>query len=64
MHLEWDESLSFILCDDLAIKRVKFFDVIHEQNDDIDSDDVLAKLDADFALMAGELNRFIVELLS
>lgn len=62
--LEWDESLSFILCDDLAIKRVKFFDVIHEQNDDIDTDDVVAKLDADFALMAGELNRFIVDLLA
>jgi len=62
--LEWDESLSFILCDDLAIKRVKFFDVIHEQNDDIDSDDVIAKLDADFALMSGELNRFIIDLLA
>jgi recombination associated protein RdgC len=62
--LEWDESLSFILCDDLAIKRVKFFDVIHEQNDDIDSADVVAKLDADFALMSGELNRFIIELVA
>lgn len=61
--LEWDESLSFVLGDDLSIKRLKFFDVIHEQNDDIDSDDVLAKLDADFVLMAGELNRFITDLL-
>jgi len=64
LALEWDESLSFILCDDLSIKRIKFFDVIYEQNDDIDSDDVVAKLDADFALMAGELNRFIVDLLA
>jgi len=62
--LEWDESLSFILCDDLAIKRLKFYDVLQEQNDDIDSDDVLAKMDADFALMAGELNRFIIELIA
>jgi len=62
--LEWDESLSFILCDDLAIKRLKFFDVLHEQNDDIDSDDAIARLDADFALMAGELNRFINDLLA
>ena len=61
--LEWDESLSFVLCDDLSIKRLKFFDEIHEQNDDIDNDDVLAKLDADFVLMAGELNRFITDLL-
>jgi len=61
--LEWDESLSFILCEDLAIKRLKFFDVLQEQNDDMDSDDVVAKLDADFALMAGELNRLITDLL-
>ncbi len=62
--LEWDESLSFILCDDLAIKRLKFFDVLQEQNDDIDSDDVLTKIDADFTLMAGEINRLIIALLA
>jgi recombination associated protein RdgC len=61
--LEWDESLSFVLEDDLSIKRLKFYDVIQEQNDDIHSDDVLAKLDADFTLMVGELNRFIHALL-
>ena len=64
LALEWDDALSFILCDDLAIKRVKFFDVLHEQNDDIDKDDVIARLDADFALMAGELNRLISDLLA
>jgi len=64
LALEWDDAMSCILCDDLAIKRVKFFDVIHEQNDDIDKDDVVARLDADFALMAGELNRFINDLLA
>lgn len=62
--LEWDESISFILCEDLAIKRLKFFEVLQEQNDDIDSDDVIAKLDADFSLMAGELNRLINDLLA
>jgi len=38
--------------------------VLQEQNDDIDSDDVMAKLDADFSLMAGEINRLIVALLN
>jgi recombination associated protein RdgC len=64
LAMEWDDAMSFILCDDLAIKRVKFFDVIHEQNDDIDKDDVMARLDADFALMSGEINRFIIDLLN
>jgi recombination associated protein RdgC len=64
LALEWDEAMSFILCDDLAIKRLKFFDVLQEQNDDIDSDDIVAKIDADFSLMAGEINRLINDLLS
>ena len=62
--LEWDESMSFILCDDLAVKRLKFYDVLQAQNDDIDSDDAIARLDADFALMAGEINRLISDLLA
>ena len=57
--LEWDDAMSFVLCDDMAIKRIKFFDVLQEQNDDIDKDDIVAKIDADFSLMAGELNRLI-----
>jgi recombination associated protein RdgC len=64
LSLEFDESISFVLTDDLSIKRLKFFDVIKEQNDDIDSDDIVAKLDADFTLMAGELNRLITNVYS
>lgn len=60
--LEYDESMSFMLNDDLSIKRIKFFDVIAEQNDDIDCDDLNAKITADFTLMAGELNRMITDL--
>ena len=54
--------MSFMIHDDLSIKRIKFFDVITGQNDDIDSDDAQEKLIADFTLMAGELNRMIVNL--
>lgn len=64
LALEWDEAISFILTDDLSLKRLKFFDNLMEQSDDIDNDDVLAKLDADFALMAGEVNRLVIDLLS
>ena len=60
--LEFDGVMSFMLNDDLSVKRIKFFDVIAEQNDDIDSDDVQGKLTADFTLMTGELNRMISNL--
>ena len=59
LALEFDDAISFILHDDLSIKRIKFADVISEQNDDIDSDDAQGRLEADFTLMAGELNRMI-----
>lgn len=64
LALEWDDAMSFVLCDDLSIKRLKFFDVLQEQNEDIDKDDIVARIDADFTLMAGELNRFIGDLLA
>jgi len=59
LSLEFDDAMSFMLHDDLSIKRIKFFGVIIEQNDDIDDDDLQGKLTADFTLMAGELNRMI-----
>lgn len=58
LAVEWDETLTAILEEDLSIKRVKFTDVIKEQNDDIPKDQQLARMDADFALMSGEVVRF------
>ena len=62
LALEFDDEMSFILCDDLSIKRIKFFDVIAEQNDDIEYFDKNEELTAGFTLMAGELNRMISNL--
>ncbi|WP_416305502.1 recombination-associated protein RdgC [Neptunicella sp. SCSIO 80796] len=56
--IEWDETLTAIIQEDLTIKRVKFSDVMREQNDDIPKDQQLARIDADFSLMAGETVRF------
>ncbi len=59
LAIKWDDTLSAIIQDDFAIKRVKFTDVVREQNDDIPKDQKAARLDADFALMSGELVRFM-----
>lgn len=59
LALNWGETLSFVLGDDLSIKRLKFSEELREQNDDITSEDPAARLDADFALVTGELSRFI-----
>lgn len=58
LKVEWDEKLSCVLDAGLVVKRIKFSDVIKEQNEDICQDDKLARLDADFTLMACELSNF------
>jgi recombination associated protein RdgC len=63
LALRWDDRLSFILGDDLSIKRLKFEDVLQEEAADIDADDAAARFDADFALMSLELSRFLRRLI-
>lgn len=59
LAIEWDETLSTLLQEDFSIKRLKFSDVIREQNEDIPKDQQLARLDADFCLMAAEAIRLV-----
>ncbi|WP_237713096.1 recombination-associated protein RdgC [Serratia sp. M24T3] len=58
LDLHWQERISFSLNDRLTIKRIKFADVLLEQNDDIDRDDAALRFDADFVLFTGELSKF------
>jgi recombination associated protein RdgC len=58
LAVEWDETLSALIQEDLSIKRVKFSDVLMEQNADIPKDEMLARMDANFTLMSGEVVRF------
>ncbi|HIF9321628.1 TPA: recombination-associated protein RdgC [Photobacterium damselae] len=55
LAIDWQSHVSFVLCDDFSMKRVKFSNELIDQNEDIDSEDVLQRMDADFCLMAGTL---------
>ena len=61
--MQYAESLTFVLNEDLTVKRVKFTDVVMEQKEDQDKDDKAACFDADFAIMTGEFEQFIPALL-
>lgn len=62
LALNWADTVSFVLKDDMSIKRLRFCDEIKEQNDDV-NEDADARFDADFALITGELSRFIKDLI-
>lgn len=55
--LVWKETVTAVLQEDVTVKRLKFSDLLREENDDIPKEDMAARADADFALMAGELTK-------
>jgi recombination associated protein RdgC len=63
LALNWADSISFIIGEEFALKRLKFSDVLQEQNEDIDKDDYAARFDADFALMTGEIKQLVPALI-
>lgn len=64
LALDWQERIQFTLTDAAAIKRIRFSDVLTQQNDDIDREDVAQRADADWLLMTGELSALIGDLVS
>ena len=62
MAMNWQDKLSFVLHDDLSIRRIRYSDELLEQADA--GGDELAQFDADFAIMSAELSGFIPALLA
>lgn len=55
LALTYDERLSFVLADDLTLRRLKFAEALLKENEDVPPEDALVRLDADFVLMAEAL---------
>jgi recombination associated protein RdgC len=60
--VNYKERLTCIIAEDVSIKRLKFTDIVKEQNEDVSKDDMAAKLDADFTLFVSEVDAFVKDL--
>ena len=63
LSLTWDDNVSFVLDEELGIRRLKFGETLTEKLDDIDNDDAAAKFDASFSIMTLELSSLLPGLL-
>jgi recombination associated protein RdgC len=59
LAVNWNERLSCVLTDDIAVKRLRFLDLVMDEAAEVEADDAAARFDADFALLSLELSRFI-----
>ncbi|MFK5949543.1 MAG: recombination-associated protein RdgC [Methylococcales bacterium] len=62
LAVNWTDRLSFIVDENLAIKRLKFLDLIQDQVSDTDAEDEVARFDVDFSIMSLELSNFLPRL--
>ncbi len=63
LALTWDDRISFILTEKLEIKRLAFLDLLKEEAEK-SAEHADEQFDADFALMTGELSRFLPQLVA
>src|SRR5437016_10683319 len=61
LAMTWNARLSFVLCENLQIKRLSFVDMLKEQSQQ-DAENAAEQFDADFAIMTGECARFVADL--
>lgn len=61
LGLTWNDRISFVLTEQLQIKRLVFLDIIKEESSTLaDTDDEMFELD--FTLMTGELAKMLIDL--
>lgn len=64
LQVNWKDRISCVIDDKLAIKQLKFTDLVQEDSDAQYSDDPAGQFDADFAIMTAELHAFIGDLIT
>ena len=64
LALTWHERVEFLLDEKMAVKRLRFSDLIQEKAAETEVDDVAGQFDVDFSIMTLELSQFVEALMS
>lgn len=64
LAVEFEDRLSFVLDDNLILRRLKFLDLVQEEAAQADADSPAAQFDSDFAIMSLELSRLLPQLMT
>ena len=64
LALNWQQRIECVVDEKLAIKRLRFSDIVQEQAAEVDAEDAAARFDVDFSIMAMELSNFTEALVS
>ena len=62
LAMTWADRISFVLTESLAVKGIKPLDVLKESDASTANDD--ERFETDFALMTGELNKLMIDLVA
>ncbi|MFZ4503539.1 MAG: recombination-associated protein RdgC [Methylovulum sp.] len=63
LAITWSERMAFIIDEHFMIKRLRFLDLIQDQIADIETNNEIEQLDANFSIMTAELAAFLPQFL-
>ena len=63
LALNWEDRLSFVLDENLSVKRLRFLELIQEQVADTNSETEQERFDVEFSIMTAEFASFLPRLL-
>lgn len=64
LALTWADRLSFVLTDDMIVRRIGFLDLLQDEAKSAGAVDADEQFDANLAIMAGEFGRFVPALIA
>lgn len=62
LAMRWTDRLTFVLHEDLSIKRLRFEDIVQDAEQETEADDPASRFDLDFTIMVLELAAFLPQL--